>query len=124
MDGVPCLNRIPAAEFQEIKAQKSDYKLLTQWYRRDDNSEPCVYELQPRTGEWCDPGRWSEVESTLKAILKGVVAEKNFNSKHYNISATEQEILQGATVPDAAEHVFCFFQLLMISHTMNGPQRL
>ncbi|ODS35653.1 MAG: hypothetical protein A7316_03440 [Candidatus Altiarchaeales archaeon WOR_SM1_86-2] len=112
----PLPYEIPAKEFEEILRNVSDRKsreLLAHWYRRDDNALPPVYCLQPRTDEFTDSAKWEPVEHKLRSIL--LEAIKNSEIKpdkrvKYTASATEQEIIHGLKVPDANEHVFCFFR--------------
>jgi len=108
---------IPAREFEMIERRISDSEraLLRRWYRRDDNAVPPVYCLQPRTGEFIDYKRWYVVERRLHSILiKGIAGLKLIDDERarYVASATEQEIIHGLKVPDASEHVFCFFRTI------------
>ena len=124
---------IPATEFPAIEARVSaadDKALLKTWYRLDENAAPPVWCLQPRHVE-VDPKagpeerkaategeatEWGKTEARLHAILSGAIAAAGFDEKtrvRYEASATEHEILRGALqVPDAADHVFCFFRTL------------
>ena len=126
---------IPEAEFTAIDAQVTDLAdkaLLTTWYRRDENAKPAEYCLQPRRVPIADDatpdliaaahedeaGRWEQTERALTRILRDTVALLPFTDQRrlkYFASATEQEIARGALqVPDANQHVFCFFR------TING----
>ncbi|MFY9555509.1 MAG: DUF4062 domain-containing protein, partial [Blastocatellia bacterium] len=106
----------PAAEFEEILdgiESRIDLNLLKRWYRRDDNAVPAAYLLQPRDGEYESPSKWESIEHQLRTILlDGIekVALLETETLKYIRSATEQEIISGLfNVPDAHQHVFCFF---------------
>ena len=125
----PLPAEIPEREFEYIKTRTSDAaerELLETWYKLDDNArfkrrehaepEP-VFSLQPRKqGErFADFQVWErEVERPLrKILLNGIVGlDLSIDERRkYEASATEQEIAAGALkVPDATEHVFCFFR--------------
>lgn len=123
----PLPAEIPSDEFEEIvaKVTPEERKLLCWdeeqpagrkgWYRRDDNSVPAMYCLQPRTGEFVDYQVWEErVERPLHDILLRATAGMRLAAEErlkYIASATQQEISDGSLrVEDAAEHVFCFFR--------------
>jgi hypothetical protein len=125
----PLPAEIPAAEFDEIlkRAAPDERELLLWtdaqpddkkgWYRRDDNSLPPVYSLQPRPrdSEVADYEVWSTtVERPLRQALLRATAGMKLTPEQrlkYETSATEQEIQAGALkVADADEHVFCFFR--------------
>lgn len=114
----PLPSEIPADEFLAVERHipREDHRaLLREWYRRDDNSVPPAFCLQPRTGRYAESRIWrDEVEAPLHAILAqasaaaGLAAEARMR---YTASATAQEIAQGVLrVPDAEEHVFAFFR--------------
>ncbi|HSB08827.1 MAG TPA: DUF4062 domain-containing protein [Blastocatellia bacterium] len=128
----PLPAEISAREFEHIYSRTSgtsERQLLDNWYRRDDNAryrrletdspesaEP-VYCLQPREqgSRFAAFQVWEgEVERPLRAILlQGIVGLdlSEDELRKYEGSATEQEIAAGALkVPDAADHVFCFFR--------------
>ncbi len=112
--------RIEAREFEELLAHftPSEKALVERWYRRDDNAVPPEYLLQPRTkgGEYEDPETWSPVEKKVRRSLADAAQAAGFGAARllpYQTSATHQEILAGALgIPDAADHVFCFFRSL------------
>ena len=123
----PLPAEIPAREFEHINTRTTndtDLQLLDAWYKLDDNArfkrndrvepEP-VFCLQPRSDRFTDFQTWErEVERPLRRILlrgiDGLDLTKDERRK-YESSATEQEIAAGALkVPDAKEHVFCFFR--------------
>ncbi|MEI7845039.1 MAG: DUF4062 domain-containing protein [Chloroflexota bacterium] len=112
----PLPAEIPADEFEQIIAlvAREDKPMLERWYRRDDNAVPAVYCLQPRENEFVPYKNWEQVETRLRQILQSAVGQISFSAEallKYNASATEQEIDAGAMkVPDANEHVFCFFR--------------
>jgi len=109
---------IPATEFNEILAQTSDEekKFLKVWYELDDNAVPSEYYLKCRTGPYIDIDTWSATERELLTILMRAAETLPLDttqSVRYGGSATEQEIILGALgVPDAADHVFCFFRTI------------
>ena len=127
----PLPSEIPADEFEKIRLNvknEEDKALLTKWYKRDDNAVPPVYCLQPRevkvkenaTEEEKKKAReeeakeWSKIEQKLRKIFLSAIPNIQLTEEQklkYIASATEQEITAGAMkVPDAHEHVFCFFR--------------
>ena len=96
------------------KTEGGDATLLEQWYRRDNNSIPAVYCLQPRNGEFKEFSAWEIVEHRLHLLLESAALQAGFRPDQqlrYNASATEQEIVAGAMqISDANEHVFCFLR--------------
>jgi len=127
----PLPAEIPADEFEKIegKIDNSDDKaLLNKWYKRDSNEVPPLYCLQPREVKTKNGAKeeeqkkaceeetreWSEVELKLRRILISAVRTIPLSEDKrmkYIASATEQEIAAGAMkLPDAHEHVFCFFR--------------
>jgi hypothetical protein len=127
----PLPAEIPKEEFERIAERvtdSGDRELLQTWYRCDDNAVPPVYCLQPRSLAAADGApagakkeareaeavEWDVAEKTLKRILNSAVSGLSFTDEQrqkYIASATEQEIAAGAMkVPDAQEHVFCFFR--------------
>jgi hypothetical protein len=127
----PLPAEIPASEFERIEKRietQGDRVLLNRWYRRDDNArlrrrkdeprEP-VYCLLPRElgSRFVDFAVWeAEVERPVRQILLKATRAVDLSDEErlkYEASATEQEIAAGALgVPDADEHVFCFFRTL------------
>ena len=122
---------IEASEFEALLPQVSgmdNQDLLTSWYKRDENSVPPAYLIQPRkvdiperaTHEETKAARekesieWEETEQFLQTILRTAIKKlspKDEQRIKYHASATEQEIMAGAmTVPDAQKHVFGFFR--------------
>ena len=127
----PLPAEIPADEFEKIegKIDNSDDKtLLIRWYKRDSNAVLPVYCLQHREVKTKNGAKeedqkkareeetreWSEVELKLRRILLSAVRDIPLSKDQrmkYIASATVQEIAAGAMkVPDAHEHVFCFFR--------------
>jgi WD40 repeat protein len=112
----PLPAEIPADEFEKIiaKVTKDEKVLLEKWYRRDDNALPPVYCLQARSGETVEYASWEIVETRLRQIFLKAIEKLSLSSDEtlkYTASATEQEIVAGALkVPDAKDHVFCFFR--------------
>ena len=107
---------IPSDEYEKIRQEVTaeDRELLDVWYRRDDNSVPPVYDLQPREEEYEDFAAWEAVEKKLHSILRKAVDKLDLpagTQTKYFASATEQEIVKGAmNTPDAREHVYGFFR--------------
>jgi hypothetical protein len=112
---------ILADEYRQILAAVDDptgKARLERWYGRedeaDDNTVPPVYRLKPRDphGSFATTDAWSREEAGLRAVLLKALQKVTLSDEalvKYKASATEQEIIEGAlTVPDAAEHVFCF----------------
>ncbi|MGA7075901.1 MAG: DUF4062 domain-containing protein [Halobacteriota archaeon] len=114
----PAPYEIRAALFEPIvqRVNAEDGELLQQWYRRDDNTIPAVYCLQPRTGDYVDSATWEPVERRLRSVLEAVTSSIQLSDAErldFFGSATEQEIYYGAlNVPDADEHVFCLFRTI------------
>ncbi|MCX5800577.1 MAG: DUF4062 domain-containing protein [Candidatus Eisenbacteria bacterium] len=100
------------------------------WYRKDENAVPAEYCLRPRElnvpENVTDKERrgaldreakeWEETERMLRSILLRALDQLGWPEgdprriKH-EYSATHQEIIDGALrVPDAHEHVYCFFR--------------
>jgi WD40 repeat protein len=122
---------IPSTLFEQlekkVRAENPELaKLLGDWYQRDENGVPPVYELQPRHGRFVDIAPWeSEVERPLLAALVDAAESlrsdpacpaplrKTLDAVAIGASATEQEIIEGALkVPDAATHVRAFFRTI------------
>jgi len=115
----PLPYEIQADEFEQILSNvsnESGKELLNKWYRRDDNAVPPAYDLQPRTEEFTDSEKWELIECQLRSILLKAIEGLSLSLDQrlkYTASATEQEIVYGALkVPDAKEHVFCFFRTI------------
>lgn len=113
----PLPEEIEAAEFENILKQvgtSTEKQLLLQWFRRDDNAVPPVFELQSRTGRFENDAVWQGVERNIRSILLDVISNTFLSEEEkikYTASATEQEIRCGAmNIPDAKDHVFCFFR--------------
>lgn len=96
------------AEFDSIwsiNIDDNERNLLAQWYKKDENAIPPIYELQPREGIFVDYDEWLKVENQLRETL----SRSTVLSKTLSKSATEQEIIQGLLeVKDSNKHVFCF----------------
>jgi hypothetical protein len=106
-------------EFAEIGKRLTDAReerLLAEWYRRDDNAVPAVYELQPRENRFRVRSAWEPIERELwRVLLRATVDFPAERRRTYTASATELEILRGALsqdVADADEHVFAFLRTL------------
>jgi WD40 repeat protein len=116
----PIPEQIPAAEFEEIcdyysrqMSHAQDLKLLGQWYVRDENALPPLYELQSRQARCPSYARWLSVETRLGAILRQAAQALDFSPaqlRRYQSSATEQEIahrgLLDGDIDDQAAFLF------------------
>ena len=117
---------IPAPEFELIAAEvpavcssPDDLKMLTTWFRKDTNTVPAVYRLQPirsvlpgidstdRAVQSAASGTfWGvafpTVQGALRKAVLSLVAQKRMDEEtalKYNISVTEQEVLDGIFSP-------------------------
>ncbi len=123
----PLPEKIAASEFEELlqTLSTSAQRDLFEWYRRDDNAVPAEYCLLPREGMFRDKKVWDETERTLRHLLLQGIENAHWDGADarrikYEASATHQEIIQGALkVPDADQHVFCFFR--EINHLPQNP---
>jgi hypothetical protein len=112
----PLPYEIPAEEFDKIflLAIKENQDLLKRWYFRDNNADPALYILQPRSGKYIEQPAWEEVENSLRQVFLASIEKLSLNPDDllkYSASATEQEIVVGAlSVQDACGHVFCFLR--------------
>jgi WD40 repeat protein len=112
----PLPSEIPGDEFDRIRGivDVTDSSLLDEWYRRDDNAVPPVYCLRPLTDRSVEWQHWAEVERRLRLVLLKAVESMDLSFDQqlkYAASALELEVARGAfQVPDAPEHVFCFFR--------------
>jgi len=110
---------------RELTAKNSEVaKILKTWYWRDDNAVPPEYVLQPRKCRFEDFAVWqTEIELPLlsamveasDAVLSSSAISGALRDDHCSsiigLSATHQEIIQGALRVDAAEqHVFAYFR--------------
>jgi len=131
----PLPAHIEASEFEAVSAQIAprDRALIESWYERDDNSVPPEYLLKPRTNEWVDANRWTELERQMHAALcqgaleAGLPPERRIR---YEASATHQEILMGlgSTPEDANTGVKSFVDNLraavVVAVVMARPLRI
>ncbi len=112
----PLPYEIPAGEFEQIISlvTKEEKELLEQWYRRDDNTVPPVYLLQPRGSKFVEYETWEKIETRLRQVFLSVLQKISISpdaALKYAASATELEIVAGALkVQNAQEHVFGFFR--------------
>ena len=99
-------------DFDSLEMTKQESDLFNVWYKLDNNALPeGEYVLQGRTGESCKKEVWEN--QVVKPL--GVMFSRNANRLHneslYGLSATEQEIRQGAlSVRDAKEHVLAYIR--------------
>jgi len=105
--------------------------ILNEWYRLDENSVPPVYCLLPRRvnipsemaleeKEEADKIRraeavkWACDEKKLLKIFRSVFADLKISTENkfkYTLSATAQEIVQGALIKkESSDHVFTFIR--------------
>jgi len=122
---------IPVEEFKEIENRiqdNNDRKLVSEWYKRDDNAVPPVYCLQSRKvnidsddtaeqekGERRKEGEeWALIENRIRDIFQTIVKRIPLSDQQkmkYVASATEQEIYSGALeMQNVDEHIFGFFR--------------
>lgn len=115
---------------KEGKLEQFDLDILLRWYRLDNNTVPGHYLLLPRKEVIiCDlePDEvinfskrtediisWEITEMHLRRILQYAVSNielSNIEREKYSLSATGQEIVNGALrIENASEHVLCFFR--------------
>lgn len=96
---VPLPETIPDEEWAILLTEMSsdEVVLLKAWYDRDENADPHVWILKPRTGEWEDQKVWEErAETPMRNTFRrcaGVLPEERRLA--YRGAATHQEILRG-----------------------------
>jgi WD40 repeat protein len=112
---LPLPPTILAAEFDALIPHLAEGDLMAQaerWYRLDENADPPVYNLRPRTDEFVDPAVWSLVEQELHEALAKAARAAGLEAKElikYEASATHQEILAGlGDSEEDRQHVFGF----------------
>ena len=114
----PIPDIIPEKEMKQIitKVPLNDLMLIEQWYKEDTNAIPSEFVLQPRGDEYKEYSVWEKVESKLRLILRSAVVLLDFTKEQqikYFTSATHQEIIRGALLPeDAKKHVFSYFRTI------------
>lgn len=109
---------IPDSIYQKLipHIPESDQSLVDAWYFADTNAKPKQWRLKPRIrGDiYENPKIWSKVERQLQQTLASAALKVNLSASQllpFTASATHQEISLGALkVPDATEHVMCFFR--------------
>lgn len=115
----PLPARLSEAEFAIVAARlaEPDRGYITSWYPIDGNAVP--NDADPTEHERYlapigSPGREPWDEGRLRALLDDAVRGSELEGDPRLVgSATEQEIHAGAlSVPDAPEHVFCFFRTI------------
>lgn len=107
---IPLPAQVEANEFEQVKEvvldkfrdDKKVKEYLELWYKKDENSIPVEYQLQPKlTPEHQDCNYWGDVENTLRNAFKEVVENElkdkltDAQKSKYIKSATEQEIAEG-----------------------------
>jgi hypothetical protein len=97
----PLPYEIEANEFEKILAGLSNTgnaERLTYWYRKDENADPSVYVLQPRTDEFTEFAAWEKEEGRLRELLIAATAGLPVQERmNYVASATEQDIWKGTS---------------------------
>ena len=122
-------------------------KVLSQWYRLDENVAPSIYLLQSRRQnlgdgkKYTDHHAWNVIQDILWTIINhampvdqmaGRFGDKTVGGEmppaivRFHASATEQEIWRGAlSVTDAKEHVLaCFREIENLKHFSNNLDRI
>ena len=109
---IPLPETICKSDFDSLEMTKQESDLFNVWYKLDKNALPNgEYVLQGRTGDFCEKEVWEA--HVVKPL--GEMLSRNANRLHneslYGLSATEQEIRQGAlSVSDAKEHVLAYIR--------------
>lgn len=109
---IPLPETIKESDFYKLEMTSEERKLFDAWYELDKNALPeGEYVLQGRTGDFCKKEIWED--HVVKPL--GEMFRRNANRLHdeslYGLSATEQEIRQGAlSVSDAKEHVLAYIR--------------
>ena len=112
----PLPYEIPLSEFEAFSSflTPDQLALFEQWYKRDDNAVPPVFDLLPREGIHEEHLVWQSIEQELQSFLRSAVDKAALLEEariKYFCSATEQEIVCGAlNVPNSNDHVFTFFR--------------
>jgi NACHT domain- and WD repeat-containing protein len=102
---------VDADEFDALRALlgSEDAALADACYHRDDNAVPPVYTLRSKADAQVD---WDDAQTRLRPALARAAEAAGLDaatSAKYRLSATEQEIVEGALLaPHAEDHVFCF----------------
>ena len=109
---IPLPETICKLDFDSLEMTKQESDLFEEWYKLDKNALPDgEYVLKGRTGNYCIKEVWET--NVVKQL--GEMFSRNVNRLHnellYGLSATEQEIRQGAlSVNDAKEHVLAYIR--------------
>jgi len=115
---------IPEDEIDLIlgKLEGKGKELIQNWYKRDENSIPPKFVLQPKGDALKDYNYWGPIEKKLLTTLRYAVDNLPLSPEQrikYFASATHQEIIRGALNPPEnserpEKHVFAF------SRTISG----
>jgi len=120
---IPLPYEIEADEFEKIREvfykkydkDSKEIKYLNKWYKKDENSIPPKYILQPRVKKEHQKWEyWGDVEKTLREAFMDVVEDelKDDLSEEAKIkylkSATEQEIIEGIFKNNEKDKIFFF----------------
>lgn len=110
------------------KAKSDEQKLLSTWYKKDENSIPSKYILQPIDQILCEGNEnlwFEEIESQIISII--VKYKEVFPSNLYiGKSATEQEIIKGVLnsaqkIQNADNSVLCMTRNIKNIDEINDP---
>ena len=114
----PIPDIIPGKEMKAIFSvlPTNEKGIIDKWYWEDTNAIPAEFVLQPKGDAYKEYPVWEKVESALRSILRSAVNKINFTKEQrikYYTSATHQEIIRGALLPDdAKEHVFAYLRTI------------
>jgi hypothetical protein len=106
---------VDAGEFDTLSARlgPEDAALADACYHRDDNAVPPVCALRSKADAAVD---WDDAQARLRPALASAADAAGLDaatSAKYRLSATEQEIVEGALLaPHADDHVFCFLRTI------------
>ena len=127
---VPVPSEIENQYFEILLQNISDIekKLLHKWYRKDENTIPEAYVLQPIDKIIMNSTKYQDLwEKEEKALVEIIIRHKHIFPKklHIGKSATEQEIIKGVLEPatmieDGNEHVLCMVRNIENINTVKG----
>ncbi|XP_050388645.1 NACHT and WD repeat domain-containing protein 2 [Patella vulgata] len=131
----PIPTHILASEFEMLREcarnVQSELNLLDEWYRRDNNSVPPVYVIQPISSiltnfnnkrsqrlQEIDQAQWWETFSKLQRIIRKSAQVLFITKKidreqmhNYFMSVTEREIVRGCLkAPDPEDHCLAYIR--------------
>ena len=106
---------VDAREFDTLRAllDAEEAALADACYHRDDNAVPPVYTLRSKADTKVN---WDDAQTHLRPALVTAAGQAGLDeatAAKYWLSATEQEIVEGAlTAPHADDHVFCLMRAI------------